>query len=477
MERPTDDVRTVIVQSPSVLRETGAVIRAAIHIAFWSALVMGVSWCHGRGRAPAARSRVAADEIALAELDPQARSTYRECAAALAAAEDARGRTGAWPNVDQLAVLPSDGYRWSLVHEGTVVTYVGTPRDPQRAAFALSIVEPDPGTPIDPAAVVDEIHHKLRGGAVLHVGVWTGGRSLAGRPAPMLEDGWRRITMAGNAVVPVAADGPLRIGVTLHPYYSWTANVIAGVPGAEVVPVLPGEIDAGNYQPSPEDIAKLARLDAIVINGIGHDDFIRDMIRASGNSRLVVIDANAGTALLPSAHGEAPNSHTFISFTNAIAQSRSIAAALGALRPANAAAFAANANAYADRLRAIQSAAAAKLAGAKIQRVITVHDGYSYLLREFGITLAGVVQPAHGLTPSARELADMIALMKQERVVVVLSEEDFPDKWLAALRDATGAKVYIISHVAVGTYSPAEFETVMAKNAETLVQALVTDPR
>ena len=77
---------------------------------------------------------------------------------------------------------------------------------------------------------------------------------------------------------PSPGSAALRVGVTLHPYYSWVANTIAGIPGAEVVPVLPGEIDAGNYQPSPDDIAKLTQLDAIVINGIGHDDFIRDMI-------------------------------------------------------------------------------------------------------------------------------------------------------------------------------------------------------
>ena len=272
------------------------------------------------------------------------------------------------------------------------------------------------------------------------------------------------------------ASGPLRVGVTLHPYYSWTANVIAGVPGAEVVPVLPGEIDAGNYQPSPDDIAKIAKLDAIVINGIGHDDFIRDMIKASGNTHLTIIEANAETPLVKGAHGDAPNSHTFISFTNAIQQTKLIAKKLGELRPASADAFAANASAYVDKLRALQSAAAQKLAGAKIKRVVTVHDGYTYLLQEFGIELAGVVQPAHGLTPSAKELGDMIALMKQEKLTIVLTEEDFPEKLLATLRDATGAKVYIISHVAVGAYSPTEFETVMSKNAGTLVQALVTDP-
>ncbi|MEO6771517.1 MAG: zinc ABC transporter substrate-binding protein [Kofleriaceae bacterium] len=280
----------------------------------------------------------------------------------------------------------------------------------------------------------------------------------------------------GPTPTPVQPASPLRVGVTLHPYYSWTANVIAGVPNTEVVAVLPNDVDAGNYQPAPDDIAKLAKLDAIVINGIGHDDFIRDMIKASGNTKLVVIEVNADTPLVKSMHGDASNSHTFISFTNAIQQTKLIAKQLGELRPASADAFAANASAYADKLRTIQSAAAAKLANAKIKRVVTVHDGYSYLLQEFGIELAGVVQPAHGLTPSAKELGDMIALMKKQHIKVVFTEEDFPEKLLATLRDATGAKVYIISHVAVGTYSPTEFETVMSKNADTLVKALVTDP-
>ena len=303
--------------------------------------------------------------------------------------------------------------------------------------------------------------------------------------------GRTRSSAAGAATVddrpaapaPVVADdaapasaAPLRVGVTLHPYYSWTANVIAGVPGAEVVAVLPGEIDAGNYQPSPDDIAKLAKLDALVINGIGHDDFIKDMVAASGNTHLVVIEVNTETPLVRSAHGDAVNSHTFISFTNAIQQSVLIAKRLGALRPASANAFAANAAAYGDKLRAIQGDHAAKLAGAKIVRVVTVHDGYTYLLQEFGVALAGVVQPAHGLTPSAKELGEMIELMKKEKLTVVLSEEDFPEKLLATLRDATGARVYLISHVAMGAYAADEFEKVMTKNADTLVQALVTDP-
>jgi zinc transport system substrate-binding protein len=279
---------------------------------------------------------------------------------------------------------------------------------------------------------------------------------------------------------PVTSPAPpksLRIGVTLHPYYSWTANVIANVPSAEVVPVLPGEVDAESYRPTRGDIARLASLDAIVVNGIGHDDFIKDMVAASGSAALGVIEANAGTPLLPVAHGEGRNAHTFISYTNAIRQTQRIATRLAELRPESATRFRDNAAAYADRLRDIRNAAAARLDAAKDKRVVTVHDGYAYLLQELGIELAGVVQPAHGFVPSAQELADLIALMKRERVAVVLSEENFADDVLAKLRTEAGARVYVISHLAVGTYSATEFETVMAKNTATLVQALVTDAR
>ena len=276
------------------------------------------------------------------------------------------------------------------------------------------------------------------------------------------------------AVVTLAAPAkPLQVGVTLHPYYSWVANVVQGTP-VKVVPILPGEIDAGNYQPNPRDVATIQALDALVVNGIGHDDFVPDMVKASGNTHLTIIKVNDGTPLMPGAHGEAVNSHTFLSFTNAIQQTYLIARTLGTLRPELADTFMNNAHAYARKLRAIKAAAAAKLVNPTVTRVVTVHDGYSYLMQEFGIEIAGVVQPAHGLTPSAAELQQMVDLMKREKIQVVLTEESFPAPLLKTLQDATHARVFIISHVATGTYAPDEFEKAMQKNVDTLVQALAS---
>ncbi len=289
-----------------------------------------------------------------------------------------------------------------------------------------------------------------------------------------------RLLAASALVLAVAspqarAADPLKVGVTLHPYYSWTANVVRGT-DVEVRPILPGEVDAGDYQPRPQDIAKLGDLDAIIVNGVGHDDFIFDMIKASGNTTLVVVKPNEGVPLLKAANGGTVNSHTFISFSNAIQQTYAIANALGALRPELAETFRKNAADYARRLRTIKSRAAERLVDARINRVVTVHDGYGYLMQEFGIEIAGVVEPAHGLVPSAQELGKMVDLLTREKITVVFSEETFPEALLKVLRDEGHAQVYIISHIASGAFTPETFEVEMQKNVDAMVTALVTDP-
>ena len=282
------------------------------------------------------------------------------------------------------------------------------------------------------------------------------------------------------AALPVApaanAPAPLKVGVTLHPYYSWTANVVAGT-DVVVRSILPGEVDAGNYQPRAEDIRKLADLDALVINGVGHDDFILDMVKASGNARIVVIRPNDQAPLLRANSGRAVNSHTFISFTNAIQQADAIAKALSKLRPDLATKFDANAADYARRLRKIKAKAATRLADAAIHSVVTVHDGYGYLLQEFAIDIDAVVEPAHGLVPSGAELKEVIDLLRRDQISVVFSEETFPEPLLEVVREQGHARVYLLSHIASGEYTADKFEREMQANVDAMVKALVTDPK
>lgn len=291
----------------------------------------------------------------------------------------------------------------------------------------------------------------------------------------------------------LAQESPrLQVGVTLHATYSWLANIAGDAP-VDIIPVLGPEADPGSYRPSPEDLRRLAGLHALVVNGLGHDAFIDGMLRASGNTTIRLINPNRGIPLIPyhrgrsHAHGEekdgagegvkptAYNPHTFLSLTTAVQQVYALERELSEMRPAHAEAFRRNARAYARRLRAMKADASTKLAAASVTKAATVHDGYSYFLQEFGVEVVAVIEPAHGVQPSASELAKTVEAIRGAKVPVVFSELAFPQKLVEVIRQETGARVYTFDHISRGEYTPGRFEEAMRANVDTLVRALVTD--
>lgn len=308
--------------------------------------------------------------------------------------------------------------------------------------------------------------------------------------------GMRRNVLAVLALAVVAASPQerrrLKVGVTLHSYYSWAVNIAGDAP-VDIVPALRDGADVHNYQPSPEDLKRIAGLDALVVNGLGHDAFVDGMIRASRNRKLTVIRPNTGVPLIPYRRGRAHvhgkekdkkpkgrvayNPHTFLSLTSAVQQVYVLEKAFSRLLPDHAAAFRKNARAYARKLRRMKAEASGRLAEAAVTKVATVHDGYSYLLQEFGIEIVAVIEPAHGIQPSAKELAETIKAVREAKVRVVFSELAFPERLVDAIRRESGARVYSFDHVNRGEYAADRFENAMRANLETLVRALVADVR
>ena len=101
----------------------------------------------------------------------------------------------------------------------------------------------------------------------------SGGAATTGAPAA-----------ASSAKKPLEPKKALRIGVTLHPYYSWTQERRRRRRRSRCVRSCRARSTPATTSRAREDIEKIADLDAIVVNGVGHDDFIFDMIKASGNT-------------------------------------------------------------------------------------------------------------------------------------------------------------------------------------------------
>lgn len=289
---------------------------------------------------------------------------------------------------------------------------------------------------------------------------------------------WAPMALAAASVPAWAQARKLRIGVTLHPYYSYVANVVGDL--AEVVPVIPAGFNPHAYEPRTEDIKRIGSLDVIVLNGVGHDDFAGRMIAASEKPGLKVIEANAQVPLLAAVgagrgtSGKVVNPHTFLSVTASISQVNTIARELGKLDPTNAAAYTANARAYAQKLRKLRADALGQLAQgpASSLRIATIHGAYDYLLREFGLEVAAVVEPAHGIEPSPSQLKGTIDQIRSLDVKVIFSEMDFPSAYVDTIRRETGVRLYALTHISHGPYTAEKFENEIARNLATVVRAI-----
>ncbi len=174
---------------------------AVFQIVFWSGVVIAATTPDDD--APAASLQ--ADEVAFAKLDSAEQRMYRRALDGLAEAEDMRSTSGTWPTVAQLASLgippfvsdpiDRDGYQWKLVRDRYVVNYVGIPIATDRPTLVIAAIEPEPGT--SEQVPVDDTHHALAGGTIIHVGVWHGTARTFDTPLaqfPFL-DGWRRIVV------------------------------------------------------------------------------------------------------------------------------------------------------------------------------------------------------------------------------------------------------------------------------------------
>ena len=95
-----------------------------------------------------------------------------------------------------------------------------------------------------------------------------------------------------------AAAKTLRVGITLHPYYSFVANVVGE--RAEVIPLIEAGSNPHNYSPQAGDMQRVLEMDVMVVNGIGHDEWAFEIIEAAGRKEnLPLIYANSGVPLIP----------------------------------------------------------------------------------------------------------------------------------------------------------------------------------
>ncbi|MDV5167602.1 zinc ABC transporter substrate-binding protein [Photobacterium rosenbergii] len=268
----------------------------------------------------------------------------------------------------------------------------------------------------------------------------------------------------------------MNIGITLQPYYSYVKAVVGDK--ASIIPLVDAGFNPHNYQPQPNDLRRLKQMDAIVVNGIGHDDFALKVIAAANRKDLVVIEANKDVPLLPamgqSVGDGAVNPHTFVGLSTTIQKVYTIANEISKLDPENARFYRANARKYSIAFRKFKHEAMVQLGDLNTSGMVvaTTHNAYGYLLQEFGVDVAAVIEPAHGVEPSASQLQETIEKIRHSGIDVLFYELNMPNRYVDTIEKATGVQLYRFSHMTHGPYEAGKVEKEMKENLDTLIEAM-----
>lgn len=261
----------------------------------------------------------------------------------------------------------------------------------------------------------------------------------------------------------------LRVLTSFYPVYVAALNVAWGIGGVEVSNLA--NVHAGclhDYQMTTGDARKIAEADVFLVNGAGMESFLEDVARQS--PQLRVVDVSEGIPLL------AGNPHVWLSFEGERRQVDNITAALAEASPENAGAFQANARRYKERIDALEVQAKARMQPFAGAPIITFHEAFPYLAREFGLQVAGVIERAPGAEPSAKELAAAIELVRAKRVKGLFAEPQYSDRSARIIARETGIEVRELDPVVSGPVAPAEAREAwlraMENNVSVLAQAL-----
>ena len=242
---------------------------------------------------------------------------------------------------------------------------------------------------------------------------------------------------------------PIMISTTVAPITSIVANIVTGT-NAEVTGLVPEGTNSHTFEPPPSAAKALSKADVVFLNGLKLEDPTRDLARTNAKSGSAICEL--GTEILPESEwifdfsfprdGGKPNPHLWTNPPMAKEYARVVRDVLARRDLANAAAYEANYTAYAAKIDALDEAMATATATmpAANRKLLTYHDAYAYFAKHFGWTVVGAIQPSSFNEPTAKEVANLIKQVKDQKVPAIFGSEVFPSPVLEQVGKETGAR-------------------------------------
>ena len=324
--------------------------------------------------------------------------------------------------------------------------------------------------------------------ALMLVGILTGCTNQAEMPT---------VTAApAGSQAQSAADEKIRIVTTIFPEYDWVREILGDkADSAEITMLLDNGVDLHSYQPTADDLIKLSDCDLFVYVGGESDGWVEDALKSAANRDRKVInlletlgdsvkeeETVEGMQEEEEDHEEKEyDEHVWLSLKNAKTLVGAISESLQELDPGNKDTYAANADAYVQKLSALD-AEYQKAVSAGTYKTLLFGDRFPfrYLVDDYGLSYYAAFAGCSAESEASFETVSFLAGKVDEgKLPCVLTIEGAQHKIAETIVKNTAGKNQKVltmdsmqSTTSKDVANGATYLSVMEKNLSVLKEAL-----
>ncbi len=269
---------------------------------------------------------------------------------------------------------------------------------------------------------------------------------------------------AGTSSPADGACAGLRVVVTTTILGDIAGNVVGDRGWVEAV--MPVGADPHSFQPSASQAAALREADLVVVNGLGLEEGLHDVIESAAADGVTVVEAASFVEVLPFGHededegheaDEAEEGHAHGTldphiWTDPVRMAEVVTGlgeALASADPACADRWRAAAEDYREELLSLDGEIEAILdtIPAEQRKLVTNHHAFGYFADRYGFEVLGAIIPggATFAAPSPADLAALADTLEREGVRAIFAETTQSADLAEALAAELGEEVVVVS--------------------------------